>query len=1081
MRLSNWLVGLVIIAGLQWSPVSSQAQFTASERQIDPDVGVRFLPPADIAIVNARIVNGEGVEEEVSLLIRDEHIVDVGANIELPADAQTIDFEGDYLYPAFIDAFVEFGRRKLDTNNAHWNASVNPQVEMASLMEPDKDLLSSLRKAGVGIALAAPDSGIFKGQSCLLTTGDKDTSTEILKDRVFQHLRLYPNREVSGYPNSPMGALALARQTLSDAQWYEQAMQAAASDPGTSAPEYDSALGALQALMGGSQSLVIDGANELYALRADRLAREFSLPLVIRGSGREYRQIDALAKTGRKFIVPVDFPDAPELDNDDQVSDATLQELMHWKLAPSNAARLEEAGIEFVFSTDGLEDKSSFMDAVRKAVEAGLDRKIALAAMTTRPAKLLGVEQFAGAIRRGHLANLLRCDGDLFDSDTEIVSTFVRGEEYEHESQKSNASEGLWTVKLERMSLLSLDLKIGGEYEEPTATLGLEGTFDDEKVATPESNEETSEAEEAGDDELPNELPEELPMVDLKNVKLNELAFSGSFEVSKLTDDSAHGIAFLAATAIPQDGETVWVGTIRWPDGDRSPFEAMRKPVESDEAEGDADKDDASDEKEQESAKEETETKLEIAVNYPLGAFGRTSQPDQIEAILFQGATIWTSGPEGILKEADLLIEKGKVSAVGENLVAPDGATVVDVSGKHISPGIIDCHSHMATDGGVNESGQAVTAEVRIADFIDPNDINIYRQLAGGVTTSNILHGSANPIGGQNQVIKLRWGGLDEDLKMKRAPSGIKFALGENVKQSNRGNEYRTRYPQTRMGVEQIMRDRFEAAKLYRQQWSEWSSSPRGLPPRRDYELEAIAEILEGERWVHCHSYRQDEILACMRVLEDYGVTIGTFQHILEGYKVADAMAKHGAMGSSFSDWWAYKFEVFDAIPHNGAIMHNAGVVVSFNSDDRELARHLNHEAAKAVKYGGVSEAEALKFVTLNPAKQLRIDQYTGSLEVGKDADFVVWSRSPLSTMSACLETWVDGKKYFDRKQDLEDQKYFEEMRLALIQEVIDTGAKTGSRTDEDPSMWWARHDEFCHHFDGHDHDHEGGEEHSHE
>jgi N-acetylglucosamine-6-phosphate deacetylase len=297
----------------------------------------------------------------------------------------------------------------------------------------------------------------------------------------------------------------------------------------------------------------------------------------------------------------------------------------------------------------------------------------------------------------------------------------------------------------------------------------------------------------------------------------------------------------------------------------------------------------------------------------------------------------------------------------------------------------------MATDGGVNEGSQSVTAEVRIGDFIDAEDISIYRQMAGGVTAANILHGSANPIGGQNQVIKLRWGGVYDDLKMREAPPGIKFALGENVKRSGATqNDGPVRYPRSRMGVDEIFRDRFEAAREYDRQWKEWNQNPRGLPPRRDLELETIAQIIRHERWIHCHSYRQDEILAFLRMLEDYGVTIGSLQHILEGYKVADAMAKHGAMASSFSDWWAYKVEVFDAIPYNGAIMHNAGVVVSFNSDDAELARHLNHEAAKAVKYGGLSPEEALKFVTLNPAKQLRIDQYIGSLEVGKQADFVI-------------------------------------------------------------------------------------------
>ncbi len=304
-------------------------------------------------------------------------------------------------------------------------------------------------------------------------------------------------------------------------------------------------------------------------------------------------------------------------------------------------------------------------------------------------------------------------------------------------------------------------------------------------------------------------------------------------------------------------------------------------------------------------------------------------------------------------------------------------------------------------------------------------------------------------------------------MKFQQAPQGVKFALGENVKQSNWGDRYNSRYPQTRMGVEQLVRNAFEAAKAYRERWIQWRKTHRGMPPRRDLELDALAEVVFGERLIHCHSYRQDEILALMRTCEDYDVRIATFQHILEGYKVADVMARHGVGGSSFSDWWAYKFEVYDAIPYNGAVMHKAGVVVSFNSDDAELARRLNTEAAKAVKYGGVAEPEALKFVTLNPAKQLGVDRWTGSLEPGKDADLVVWSGSPLSAFSRCEQTWIDGRKYFDRQEDIERRKQTVEMRAALVQRVLNSGAAMAG-VGEKPAgdTLWPRHDIFCHHSD---------------
>ncbi|MFP6691486.1 MAG: amidohydrolase, partial [Pirellulales bacterium] len=447
--------------------------------------------------------------------------------------------------------------------------------------------------------------------------------------------------------------------------------------------------------------------------------------------------------------------------------------------------------------------------------------------------------------------------------------------------------------------------------------------------------------------------------------------------------------------------------------------------------------------------------------------------PPGPDSVLVRGATIWTCSEAGVLTEADLLFGAGKIIAVGRDLKVAKGTRVIDANGRHVTPGLIDCHSHMATDGGINESTQAVTAEVRIGDFIDAEDIAIYRQLAGGVTAANILHGSANPIGGQNQVVKLRWGFESEGLKFEGAPAGIKFALGENVKQSNWGEKYTTRYPQTRMGVVQIIRDTLQAARDYRRAHAAWRRTRSGLPPRVDLELEAIAEILEGRRWIHCHSYRQDEILALIRTLDDFGVTIGTFQHILEGYKVADAMRRHGATGSAFSDWWAYKIEVYDAIPYNGALMHRAGVNVSFNSDDRELARHLNQEAVKAVKYGGLPPEEALKFVTLNPAIQLRINKHVGSLEAGKHADLVVWSGNPLSNFTRCEQTWIDGRKYFDREDDVARRQRAAEMHRALVQKILVSGVamlKPGEASGED-KQFWPRHDIFCGHSHG-DHGH---------
>jgi imidazolonepropionase-like amidohydrolase len=404
------------------------------------------------------------------------------------------------------------------------------------------------------------------------------------------------------------------------------------------------------------------------------------------------------------------------------------------------------------------------------------------------------------------------------------------------------------------------------------------------------------------------------------------------------------------------------------------------------------------------------------AASYPAGAFGITP-PAQPAVLLVRNATVWTQGPAGRLARADVLVRAGKIAAVGADLAVPAGAVVIDAAGKHITPGLIDAHSHIAVRGDINEATNSVTAQVRITDAMDATDIDLYRGLAGGLTTAHVLHGSANTIGGQSQLIKLRWGSDAQGLIFEGAVPTIKFALGENVKGSNWGGR---RYPVTRMGVEQVLRDAFAAAREYRSAWQAWRDKPAGLPaPRRDLQMDALVEILDGKRLVHIHSYRADEILMFVRLSKELGIPVAAFQHVLEGYKVADAIASINAGGSTFSDWWAYKMEVYDAVPGNGVMMHKAGVLTSFNSDSAELHRRLNTEAAKAVKYGGLGEVDALNFVTLNPAKQLRIDKRTGSLEVGKDADFVVWSGHPLSTASRAEQTWIEGRRYFDLAQDL--------------------------------------------------------------
>jgi len=414
-------------------------------------------------------------------------------------------------------------------------------------------------------------------------------------------------------------------------------------------------------------------------------------------------------------------------------------------------------------------------------------------------------------------------------------------------------------------------------------------------------------------------------------------------------------------------------------------------------------------------------------VIYPFVSFGWEEAPKQ-ENILIKNATVWTSDAAGKLEGTDVLVKNGKIAAIGKNLTDAT-AKVIDGTGKHLTPGIIDEHSHIAA-ASINEGGQSVTSEVRIADNLNPEDINIYRQLSGGVTTSHILHGSANTIGGQTQLIKLRWGANAEELKFAGADPFIKFALGENVKRSasTQGN---TRFPDSRMGVEQVLTDAFQRASDYQKMMK---ANP--ATTRRDLELDALVEIMNKKRFITCHSYIQSEINATMKVAEKYGFNVNTFTHILEGYKVADKMKAHGANASTFSDWWNYKMEVVDAIPYNAYLMTKVGLNVAINSDDAEMARRLNQEAAKSIKYGGLTEEEALKMVTINPAKMLHVDSKVGSIKVGKDADLVLWSNNPLSIYAKAEITIVDGIIYFDREKDMELRKRNAAEKTRLIQKL---------------------------------------------
>ena len=1091
-RWSATLVPPTLVAAALFLNVASAQDPSAAE----PIVGLRENPPRITALAGARVVTAPGnVIESATIILDGRSIVAVGPDVALPAGARVIDCDGKSIYAGLIDAYsevdVEFAES--DREAGHWNRYVMPQRSARSAASGFPPDIGKLRSQGVTVRLAAPRRGIIKGTSCALLLGGSEGGQRLLRDDVFQHLQLtVPRRGPrSRYPNSPMGAVALVRQTLLDSDWYRDAWDAHRNRPGVPRPEPNGALDVLAEAMSGG-TFVIDAPNERMAIRGAGIAGEFSLAAILRGSGREYRRLDQIAATDLPVLVPVDFDEPPEVTSPDSAADVSLRELLHWRLAPENPARLHAAGVRFCLTTDGLDDPDQFLERVRTAVERGLSKQAALAALTTTPAELLGIDDLVGRVRVGGLANLMITDGDLFDAGTDVLETWVAGERFEIKPPKDIGVDEL-------LGRWRLGCRIGGKkvaFHLDFTRRGdqLAGAVSPGESESGEPDGQDDAAESGGDEEVPEETGDDAgatgggAAATGRGVKLETLIRSrdrltatvalrevderfaeGTWRLSVVTvaenEARPDALANLVGPAgTPHRGALKYVGEIPEP-ADKSAADVDEKPGDPPEPieESGADEQQAEREQPRDEARESGEG-VEIAVNYPLGAHGLTEPPGQPETVLFRGATLWTCGDAGTLEKTDLLVRRGKIAEIGRAIQPPDGCLVVDVRGRHLTPGIIDCHSHMATDGGINESGQAVTAEVRIGDFLDNSDINIYRQLAGGVTTINILHGSANPIGGQNAVVKLRWGASMDGMRLKGAPAGIKFALGENVKRNT------SRYPNTRMGVEQIIRDQFLAAREYEARHRRWREGFRdGLPPRRDLQLEALAEVQRGERWIHCHSYRQDEIVATLDVLEEFGVRIGTLQHILEGYKVADRMARHGAMASAFSDWWAYKFEVYDAIPYNGVLMHEAGVVVSYNSDDRELARHLNTEAAKAVKYGGVPPQEALKFVTLNPAKQLRIDDRVGSLEVGKDADLAVWSGRPLSTTSRCEQTWIDGRRYFDLETDRRLRRRDGRLHHRLVQMILSGGSESGDDggrdegADEvDEENRWVRYDVYC-------------------
>ncbi|MBX3463248.1 MAG: amidohydrolase family protein [Planctomycetes bacterium] len=979
--------------------------------QTPPHNGPRPVDPGWYALTGARLVVAAANEAEgFHLVLRGGRIAAIARGAP-PAGATVVDCSGLWIYPGLIDPFVPTDVPALaaDATDQHWHPMIQPQRNaLDGALVPAAER-AALRRLGFTTVGCAPSGGILKGTSCVVQL-DEPTPTEpvrVLRRAAAQVASLQTRR--GGHPDSEMGAIALLRQTLADAIWYQRCQ----ATPGVTARPS----AALQALAAEPRlPLWFDVQDELQALRAVRVGREFERSVVLVGNGMEFRRLAALAAARVPIVVPLHLPDAPDVTTAAAAERVSLRQLQSWEQAPTNSRRLLDAGVEIAWTTARLRDRKDFFARVRDAMRCGVTADDALLALTTRPAGLLGIGDQAGSIERGKLANLVVATGPLFDEGTEIRDVWVGGVRHVVTPPKDRGLDGTWqwTAGWPGAAGAAALLSIAGDR------IGC-------KVGT--------------------------DALEVTAVEREPDAVAFRLAGAALGDDAAHWLR------LHREGEEL-AGTRMAPDGSSHAVRAGRQPAAPDEP----------GRKRGDRAERTPPVPARGPLPTPLGGYGFVEPPARRDFVVF-GATLWTGEAAGIVPRGAVLVRNGRIAFVGPIEALPtlpggaDDLVVVDGTGKHLTPGLIDCHSHTGISRGVNESGEAVTAEVRIEDVIDPDDVNWYRQLAGGVTTVNQLHGSANAIGGQSCTTKVRYGVLHPDeMRLQGAPPGIKWALGENPRRANSSGT-NTRYPNTRMGVEALLRDRLAAAAAYRREHAAYETlSPaeraRRLPPRRDLELEALAEVLAGSRRIHCHSYRQDEIFMLCNLALEHGIRIGTFQHVLEGYKVADAIAAAAVGASSFSDWWAYKFEVYDAIPDNGALLHAAGVCVSFNSDSNEHARRLNTEAGKAVKYGGVPPAEALCFVTRNPAIQLGIADRTGTLAVGKDADLALWSDDPLGYAARCEATWVDGRLLFSLANDRALREGIAAERQRLLQLAAAAPKGRTAREGDPKDAYWAAEDQ---------------------
>ncbi|MBD0404171.1 amidohydrolase family protein [Flammeovirga sp. EKP202] len=952
--------------------------------------GVRDDRSNYYAITNATVhISPSEKLENATLVIKEGKIISVNKSTSVPKGAAEINAEGKHIYASFIDANSHYGMPGVK-KGSFWSWSKpenigpqNPKAYNANDAIRANNNAAELFKSDSKQAEAMRKIGFGSALTYLPDGVARGTSALVTFGKGRANTIILENQVGAHYAfdkgsSAQMYPVSTMGYVALLRQTYYDAQWYA---EGGKEKFTDLTLEAFNATQ--SYPQFFDTKDIFDLERAAKVAKEFNKRYIYVGNGDEYQDLVTLKQFQPSLIVPISYPQALNVTDPIDAMNAPFSEMKHWELAPSNLAMLEKEGFSFAITASKLPSKSVFLKNLRLAVERGLSEEKALEALTVTPAFYMNASSRLGTLEPGKIANFIITSDNIFSKDGKVLENWVRGHQYIIEKWSNDDLLGNYALKVNN----------------DTFTLKTSG-------------------------ENPSSPKWEVSVNDSTKLESKATFHQGMITLSFASDTTKNARTIRLSGWKDKNGN--FSGEGKDTKGEWISWTAVKAVTTNDKVET--------------TKKEKAESANELGeVIYPFSAYGSTRIAQQ-EDILITNTTVWTNENDGILENTDVLIKEGKIIKIGQGLKANKKTRVIDGKGKHLTAGIIDEHSHIALFS-VNDVA-VMSSMVRMEDVVNPNDVDIYRQLAGGVTSAQLLHGSANPIGGQSAIIKMKWGHTNpEELLFPNAKPFIKFALGENVKRSSWPMSHR--FPQTRMGVEAVYNDGFARAKAYDKAQKEYAG--QGPKPRKDLQLEALAQILNDERFISCHSYVQSEINMLMKVAESFDFRVNTFTHILEGYKVADKMKKHGAGASTFSDWWAYKFEVYEAIPQNAALMADQGVTVAINSDDSEMGRRLNQEAAKSVKYANMSEEEALKMVTLNPAKLLRIDDQVGSIKVGKSADVVLWTDHPLSIYAKPDYTMVDGTVYFSLEKDEQLRKEMTVERARLVtkmQEAIKNGAK---------------------------------------